>query len=85
MGAIPDRAEPLSDAGAATRAAPAALLAELKANTDLAWLVERVARNNLPRVVVSAAAVKAWEDRDPLGWTKVSAWLAANGVAVVRI
>ncbi len=59
MGAIPDPAEPRSDAGAATRAAPATLLAELKPNTDLAWLVERVARNNLPRVVVSAAAVEA--------------------------
>ena len=85
MGAIPEPAEPRRDAGATTRAAPAALLAELKPNTDLAWLVERVARDNLPRVVVSAAAVEGWEARDPFGWAKVSAWLAANGVAVVRI
>jgi len=85
MGAIQDPPEPRSDAGAATPAATAALLAELNPNTDLAWLVERVARNNLPWVVVSATAVEAWEDRDPLGWAKVSAWLAANGVAVVRI
>jgi hypothetical protein len=85
MGAIPEPAEPRRDAGATTRAAPAALLAELKPNTDRAWLVERVVRGNLPRVVVSAAAVEAWEDRDPLGWAKVSAWLAANGVTVVRI
>ncbi len=85
MGAIQDSPEPRSDAGAATPAATDALLAELNANTDLAWLVERVAQNNLPWVVVSAAAVEGWEDRDPLGWAKVSAWLAVKGVTIVRI
>ena len=84
MSAIQGPPEPRSDTGAATLAVPAALLAELNPNTDLAWLVERVARNNLPWVVVSVAAVEAWEDRDPLGWAKVSAWLAANGVPVIR-
>jgi len=62
-----------------------ALLAQLNSSTDLAWLVERVVRNNLPWVVVLAAALRAWEERDPVGWAKVSAWLAANKVAVVRI
>lgn len=86
MGAIQDSPEPRSDAGAAaTTAATAALLAELNPNTDLAWLVERVARNNLPWVVVSAAAVEGWEARDPFGWAKVSAWLAVKGVTIVRI
>ena len=86
MGAIQDSPEPRSDAGAAaTTAATAALLAELNPNTDLAWLVERVAQNNLPWVVVSAAAVEGWEDRDPFGWAKVSAWLAVKGVTIVRI
>jgi hypothetical protein len=86
MGAIEEPPEPRSDAaGGATPAATTALLAELSPTTDLARLVERVARNNFPWVVVSATAVRAWEDRDPVGWAKVSAWLAANRVTVVRI
>ena len=63
----------------------AALLAQLGPTTDLAGLVERVARNRLPWVVVPAAALRAWEERDPDGWAKVSAWLASNDVVVVRI
>ncbi len=56
------------------------LIAALKPNTDLARLVDRVARANLPRVVVSPG-----EREDPAGWAKVSHWLALKGVAVVRI
>lgn len=67
MGAIEESREPRSDAGGAAPVATAALLAELSPNTDLAWLVERVARNTVPWVVVSATAVRAWEDRDPVG------------------
>jgi hypothetical protein len=62
-----------------------ALLADLKGDTDLAWLVERVVRNNLPRVVVPAAAQEAWATRDPTGWKKVLAWLEVNGITVIRI
>lgn len=62
-----------------------ALLADLKTNTDLARLVERVARNGLPWVVVPAKALDAWAERDPVGWSKVSDWLAAKGVAVIRL
>ena len=62
-----------------------ALLATLQTNTDLAGLVERVAHNQLPWVVVPAAALEAWARRDPTGWQKVSAWLAANDVRVIRI
>jgi hypothetical protein len=62
-----------------------ALLAQLSSNTDLAGLVERVVRNELPWVVVPVAALRAWEERDPDGWAKVSAWLATNDVAVVRV
>lgn len=62
-----------------------ALLAELKANTDLAALVERVVRNKLPWVVVPLAAQEAWAERDPAGWTKVTEWLALNGIAVIRV
>jgi hypothetical protein len=61
------------------------LLADLKTNTDLAWLVERVARNNLPWVVVPAKALDAWAERDPVGWSNVSDWLAAKGVAIIRL
>jgi len=61
------------------------LIADLKTNTDLAWLVERVARNHLPWVVVPAKALDAWAERDPVGWSKVSDWLAAKGVAVIRL
>lgn len=63
---------------------PAALLAELGTNTDLAGLVERVCRNNLPWVVVSESALTAWKERDPVGWGKVLDWLAARGVTIVR-
>jgi len=61
------------------------LLAELDPTTDLARLVERVARNGLPWVVVPTAALTAWEQRDPAGWAKVSAWLAVKGVTILRI
>jgi len=85
MGDDSQSPEPRSDAGGATPTPTAALLAELNANTDLAGLVERVARNSLPRVVLPAMALRGWEERDPAGWAKVSAWLAGRGVTIVRI
>jgi hypothetical protein len=69
---------------AVTATEAAALLADLKGNTDLAWLIERVVRHNLPWVVVPDAALEAWEERDPVGWRKVAEWLAMNGIAVIR-
>jgi hypothetical protein len=42
----------------------------------------RVCQNELPWVVVSGAALTAWQ-RDPAGWEKVSERLAANGISVV--
>lgn len=77
--------EPRSDAGGAAPIPTAALLTELNPKTDLAGLVERVARNNLLRVVIPAGALSGWEERDPAGWAKVSAWLAGRGVTIVRI
>ena len=62
-----------------------ALLVQLGPSPDLAALVERVVRNRLPWVVVPAAALRAWEERDSDGWAKVSAWLTSNDVVVVRI
>jgi hypothetical protein len=61
------------------------LLDDLGTNTDLARLVQRVCEYRLPWVVVSSAAVTGWMQRDPEGWQKVSDWLAAEGVALVRI
>ena len=61
------------------------LLSDLGPDSDLARLVQRVTRDQLPWVVVSRAAVTAWTRRDPEGWTKVGAWLAERGVALVRI
>lgn len=63
----------------------ASLLAGLRPDTDLAGLVERVHRDNLACVVVSATSVAAWESRDAAGWALVSGWLAAKGVAVLRV
>jgi hypothetical protein len=63
----------------------APLLADSELTTELAWLVERVQRNNLPWIVVSGSALTAWQERDPAGWAKVSGWLAARQVTIVRI
>ena len=68
---------------AATRTAE--LLTELRSNADLIWLVERVTHTELPWVVIPGTAITAWEGRDPAGWEKVSDWLAARGVTLVRI
>lgn len=62
------------------------LLNELRpSRTDLARLVEAVARHRLPQVVLLAQTVVAWQQRDPAAWAKVSEWLAACGAAVVIV
>jgi hypothetical protein len=61
------------------------LLADPGPDTDLALLVRRVCHDQLPWVVVSSAAVAGWMRRDPKGREKVSTWLSAQGVALVRI
>ena len=76
--------EPGNGMRPAKAVAAAALIAELNANTDLAWLVERVVQSDLPWVVVPAAAQAAWAERDPIGWRKVWAWLETNGITVIR-
>jgi len=82
--AAQDSTEPGDDSGSIS-AQLDTLLAELDPTTDLARLVERIARNGLPWVVVPTAALTAWEQRDPASWAKVSAWLGAKGIAIVRI
>ena len=61
------------------------LLTGLSANISLTQLVRRVSEEGLPWVVVSAAAIADWERRDPADWAQVSEWLAAEGVALVKI
>ena len=78
-----DAYERLDSLGGGRSDAPPLAHGDLSA--ELAWLVERVCQNNLPWVVVTSSALTAWQERDPTGWEKVSGWLAAKGVAIVRI
>ncbi|HXB04637.1 MAG TPA: hypothetical protein VNY77_07185 [Candidatus Angelobacter sp.] len=62
------------------------LLIELKSSrTDLARLVEAATRDQLTQVVVPQRSVQAWEQREPDTWMKVSNWLTARGIAIVRV
>jgi hypothetical protein len=70
MGVIQNSPKPRTDPDSAMSTPTAALLAELNSNTDLAGLVERVARNNVPWLVIPAVALTAWEERDGEGWAK---------------
>lgn len=60
------------------------LLADLGPDDDLASLVRRVRDTGLPWVIVADSAITAWTLRDPVGWAKVSGWLDARGIAIVR-
>jgi hypothetical protein len=62
------------------------LLAELKTSpTDLVRFVRAAAQSQRPNVVVSAAAVTGWQERDPEAWAKVLEWLADQGKTVVQV
>jgi hypothetical protein len=62
------------------------LLAELRGSrTDLARFVEAAARSRQPYLVVPAQAVRAWRQREPALWTRVTAWLSGRGIAIVEI
>ena len=56
-----------------------------ESQTDLARYVEAATRSDLPYVVVSSDAVRAWRRREPETWARVSDWLASQGKAVVEI
>ena len=58
---------------------------ELGGNDDLIRLVERVTQSRLPWVVIPGSAITRWNVDYPVGWQKVSEWLAVRGVAIVRI
>jgi hypothetical protein len=62
------------------------LLLELRSSrTDLARLVEAVSRDQFTQLVIPERSVEAWERREPETWSKVSAWLAARGVSILRV
>ena len=62
------------------------LLSDLRASsTDLSRLIAVVLRDRPPYVVVPWQAVSAWERREPEQWARVSEWLAAHNVSLVRI
>jgi len=62
------------------------LLSELRnSRTDLARIVEAATRDQLTQVIVPQRSVDAWERREPETWTKVSGWLAARGITIVRV
>jgi hypothetical protein len=44
-----------------------------------------VLRERPPYVVVPWQAVMAWERREPEQWAKVSEWLVAHNVSLVKI
>lgn len=62
-----------------------AMVSEIGGNEDLMRLVERVTQTRLPWVVIPGSAITRWRTDDPTGWEKVSKWLAAHGIAIVRI
>jgi hypothetical protein len=62
------------------------LLSELRTSrTDLARLVEAATRDRLTQLIVPQRSVDAWEQREPETWMKVSGWLTARGIAIVRV
>lgn len=62
------------------------LLSELgSSRTDLARLVRAAVSRSHPYVVVSARAVKAWGEREPDTWARVSVWLTAYGKIIVEV
>jgi hypothetical protein len=64
-----------------------ALLVELRgaSQTDLARLIERLARHRGRAMGVGHAAVAAWERRAPEAWHMVSAWLARREIPIIVI
>lgn len=60
-------------------------LAQLPPNGDLARLVRRISQEQLTWVVVPDSGIIAWERQDPTRWARVSEWLLAHHVALVRV
>lgn len=61
------------------------LLAELRSSRSaLTSLVERASRRDRLWVVVTEAAVTAWERREPTAWAKVQTWLSTERIRMIR-
>jgi len=61
------------------------LLRELRSSrTDLGRLVEAVSRDHFTTLVIPQRSVDAWERREPATWRKVSDWLAARDVSILK-
>ena len=62
------------------------LVIELRTSrTDLARLVEAAARDHLTRIIVPQRRVDPWGRGEPETWLKVSGWLTARGIKIVRV
>jgi hypothetical protein len=63
-----------------------ALLAQLREDgPGLAMLVTRASQRNRRWIVVTRAAVAAWEQREPLAWARVQAWLSAERIQMIQV
>ena len=62
------------------------LLHDLRiSKSDLARIIRAVVRDRPPYLVVPIQAVKSWERREPEHWAKVTGWLAAQQVNLVKV
>jgi hypothetical protein len=63
-----------------------ALVYDLMASrTDLARYLDAARRTDLPYLVVTAEAVRAWKLREPKLFARFSLWLAGHGKQLVEV
>jgi hypothetical protein len=57
----------------------------LASRTDLARYLDAARRTDLPYLVVTAEAVRAWKLREPKLFARFSLWLARHGKQLVEV
>ena len=57
----------------------------LASRTDLARYLDAARRTDLPYLVVTAQAVRAWKLREPTLFARFSLWLARHGKQLVEV
>ena len=57
----------------------------MASRTDLARYLDAARRTNLPYLVVTAQAVRAWKLREPAIFARFCDWLAAQGKQLVEV
>jgi hypothetical protein len=57
----------------------------MASRTDLARYYEAARRTDLPYLVVTAQAVRAWKLREPKVFARFTQWLAAQGKTLVEV